>query len=171
MILELDKLLSEDTRLVGDEVVMVPDATGTEIRIDCRVEVGVRKAGESFYIHADLIGNLTTNCHKCLEEFQHRVTPSFDVVVQRSRTGVATESREGDDFISLPYGTTRFSLESYIYENLVLDIPMKILCRDDCRGLCSGCGVNLNAEKCRCDAPAEPGWDALKKLAKKQDDQ
>jgi uncharacterized protein len=169
MILELDKLLPEDTRLASNEVVTLPDADGEETRIECRVEVGVRKIGETFYIHVDLTGNLTTNCHKCLEEIQYCITPSFDVVVQRSRNGVGVESRENDDYVMVPYGTGEFSLDDYIYENLILDIPMKILCREDCRGLCPGCGVNLNAEACRCEAAADSRWDALKDLKHKQD--
>jgi uncharacterized protein len=42
-----------------------------------------------------------------------------------------------------------------IEEQVLLALPTRPLCREDCRGLCSGCGVNLNSEECACD-PAAP---------------
>jgi uncharacterized protein len=52
-----------------------------------------------------------------------------------------------------------------IRDTLVLALPMKLLCSEGCRGLCAGCGANLNEESCRCAAPgADPRWEALRKL-------
>jgi uncharacterized protein len=49
-------------------------------------------------------------------------------------------------------------------ETFILNMPSKTLCREDCRGLCSGCGVNLNYEKCRCKKEVDPRLAALAKL-------
>jgi uncharacterized protein len=52
-----------------------------------------------------------------------------------------------------------------IRDTLLLALPMKMLCTEDCRGLCAGCGANLNEEPCRCAASgADPRWEALRKL-------
>lgn len=49
-------------------------------------------------------------------------------------------------------------------ETFILNMPSKTLCREDCRGLCSGCGVNLNYEKCRCKKEVDPRLAALAKI-------
>ena len=49
-------------------------------------------------------------------------------------------------------------------EELVLALPAYALCDEGCAGLCVGCGVNLNSQKCACVKEVDPRWDALKKL-------
>ncbi|HQP29583.1 MAG TPA: DUF177 domain-containing protein, partial [Syntrophales bacterium] len=56
-------------------------------------------------------------------------------------------------------------LDPIVYEQILLQIPLKILCREDCRGLCPHCGANLNDGPCRCPEEAVDGrFSALKKL-------
>lgn len=163
MILDLEKL--SDERITGDELVLFRDAAGEENRIHCHVEVDVRRQGEMFYIHADLTGEFTACCHKCLESTPYRVSSSFELVVQTVDRRSRTEPISADgDFVTLPAGQNRLEFDPYIYENLMVEMPMTIACSDDCKGLCSRCGVNLNREKCRCDATRDPRWNKLGKL-------
>ena len=46
--------------------------------------------------------------------------------------------------------TVSIDLGEDLRQEIILDLPIKILCREDCKGLCRGCGVNLNKENCRC---------------------
>ena len=166
MILDLEKL-SSDERITGDEVVICPDVAGEENTVLCHVELDVRKNGDTYYIHVDLSGKIKTSCHKCLESASARVSPSFDLVVKRTTPRMAAEPEPpGEDFVRLPAGQNCLELDQYIYENLVVDIPMKITCREDCKGLCAGCGVNLNNESCLCKRAADPRWNELRKLNK-----
>jgi uncharacterized protein len=48
-------------------------------------------------------------------------------------------------------------LESIIREQIILTLPLKPLCSEDCRGLCTRCGVNLNQERCACKAETAAG--------------
>jgi uncharacterized protein len=164
MILDLEKLPS-DERISGDEVVLFRDIAGEENRIHCHVELDVRGQGDTFYIHADLSGEFSTPCHKCLESTQYKVSPSFELVVRKVNPRSEPEAISADDsFVRLPAGQSRLEIDQYIYECLLVDIPIRITCRDDCRGLCSGCGVNLNREKCRCSVAPDPRWNELRKL-------
>ena len=164
MILDFEKL-SSDERITRDEDVVFRDAAGEENRIRCHIDLNVRGAGETFHIHAELSGAFSTACHKCLESTSYNVAPSFDIVVQLADPHANSEPVPlGEDFVRLPAGQNRLALDQYIYENLVVDIPMKITCSDNCRGLCSGCGVNLNRETCRCRPVSEPGWNELRKI-------
>ena len=59
-------------------------------------------------------------------------------------------------------------LEDVLREQVLLALPLKAICRDDCRGLCPHCGRNLNHEQCTCAEPIEdPRWSALKDLREK----
>ncbi|MDM7934363.1 MAG: DUF177 domain-containing protein, partial [Methanothrix sp.] len=57
-------------------------------------------------------------------------------------------------------------LGDFIISELVLALPLRFICTEGCRGLCSGCGVNLNRETCRCEASGDP---RMKKLADLKD--
>jgi uncharacterized protein len=59
-------------------------------------------------------------------------------------------------------------LSDILAEQMLLILPMKVICRSDCRGLCPHCGANLNSEDCRCEArSADPRLAPLARL--KQD--
>ena len=52
-----------------------------------------------------------------------------------------------------------------VRQALMLEVPMKPLCSEECRGLCSSCGVNWNREICDCEKnDADPRWEGLMKL-------
>lgn len=165
MILDLDKVSHETERIEGDEVVGFHDVSGEENRIDCHVELSVRRNGATYYLETNLRGAFSTVCHRCLESTRFELNSSFRLVVQRSVARGEPEGPAGEgDFIRLPAGQARLSLDPYIHENLIVNIPMQICCSEDCRGLCSGCGRNLNREHCVCNGAADPQWDALRKL-------
>ena len=61
-------------------------------------------------------------------------------------------------------------LEDVLREQVLLAVPLKVVCRDDCKGLCPSCGVNRNAESCSCAPPlGDPRWSALKDIREKLD--
>ena len=52
-----------------------------------------------------------------------------------------------------------------VRQTLILAVPLKLLCRPECKGLCPQCGTNLNNETCSCTTvEADPRWDALRAL-------
>ena len=56
-------------------------------------------------------------------------------------------------------------LDEVVREQIYFSLPMKSLCREDCRGLCPVCGINLNKEECKCRREiGHPGFSELKKL-------
>lgn len=164
MILDLEKVTSGE-QIGGDEDVVFRDVWGEENRIHCHIELSVRRAGESFYIHADLTGVFTTPCHRCLEKTSHELNPAFELVVQRTHPrGRPEPIAAADDFVRLPAGQSRLDLEPYVYENLVVSIPMQLVCSDDCKGLCPTCGANLNRKTCQCGGSVDSRWNKLQEL-------
>jgi uncharacterized protein len=65
----------------------------------------------------------------------------------------------------VPEGLTFIDISDDVRQTAVLTIPLKVLCRDDCRGLCPKCGMNLNEQQCDCtDTVADSRWDTLRSL-------
>ncbi len=65
----------------------------------------------------------------------------------------------------LEAGATELDLAGPLREQFLLSVPEYPVCREDCRGLCPGCGANLNVEACRCSGESsDPRWAPLRAL-------
>ena len=168
MIIDLDKLPDSAVRITAEEKISVQGVAETDQIVDCRVDVTVRKSGEAFYFQVSIEGTFSTPCHKCLRPAKFDIRTQFELVVHRSGADTArADLSEDDDYVYIPDGEQQFSLDQPIYENLMVNIPMRIVCQEDCRGLCPNCGVNLNEESCTCPATVDSRWAALADLKKK----
>jgi len=168
MILDLKTLQESSGRVAGRDRVEFEDALGQTVALPCEVDVAYSQTGGSFYLHVRLAASYETTCHSCLEPVTYPLETEFDVVIRRGadRPGPETEEEEsGDDYITIGPKETEVSLHSFIHENVVVSIPIRIQCREDCRGLCPGCGTNLNHGECTCAPARDPRWDALRKLS------
>ncbi len=56
------------------------------------------------------------------------------------------------------------NLDELVREDILLSLPTKILCREDCKGICPYCGTNLNEKQCDCKKPVDPRLEALKQF-------
>lgn len=102
-------------------------------------------------------------CDRCTEEFDRTVSGEARAVFSSDKELVAMN--EADDIHYLAPEAKEIDLTAEIRETILLAVPMKMLCAENCRGLCAGCGVNLNTESCRCaPPPADFRWEALCKL-------
>jgi len=134
---------------------------------ECRVAVRaeVTKLGERYDVAARVTGEMFLECHRCLGRFPMPVDVSFDLVLQRGERAEPPAGVESDDFVVIPMtGGDAFDLFPRVREAMILEIPIKVLCREDCKGLCAKCGANLNEEACGCpEEPLDERWGPLKK--------
>ena len=121
-----------------------------------RVELEAELAGAEIHIVGRLATRLELTCARCLEPVGQPMAPSFDLLYRP----VATISREEevglkpqDAEIGFYTGEGLF-LADVVAEQVHLALPMKVVCREECRGLCPRCGANLNREPCRCGPSA-----------------
>jgi uncharacterized protein len=63
------------------------------------------------------------------------------------------------------YEESGLSLEDVVREQVLLSLPSRTLCKEDCKGLCPRCGQNLNLATCNCNPTSDPRWNALAGLA------
>lgn len=92
-------------------------------------------------------------CARCLEPVMEEVHREFDLFYQPLPKGTKPEEerlKDDDTEIGFFEGEGLF-LADVLKEQVLLSLPMKVICQSDCRGLCPHCGANLNHEQCRCD--------------------
>jgi uncharacterized protein len=112
---------------------------------------------------------LGLTCSRCLEPFAWPVDAAFDLRYQPSTLNTGEGEREivEDDLTTAFYDDDVIDLEQLMGEQFYLSLPMKPLCRQDCRGLCPSCGMNLNHSTCSCSREWEdPRLAALRALKK-----
>ena len=132
----------------------------------------------AFEIHKDkdkfrLVGTVATElelpCSRCLDPFRLPVVAPFDLRYLPFSAASADAEREvaDEDLETSYYRNDEIDLNDLLREQFYLAVPMKPLCREECRGLCPQCGTNLNAGACGC-APVweDPRLAALKELGR-----
>ena len=101
-------------------------------------------------------------CDRCATEFDSSVEFPLDVVLV---TEFSNEENE-DEWV-FPLEGDSADLEDIVRTVFVLNFDSKLLCKPDCKGLCCGCGRNLNYEACTCQKEIDPRFAALKQLLEK----
>ena len=89
-----------------------------------------------------------THCARCLADVEDTVRFLCEKTVADEKGLLRLENTENDDYVQIKGG--KLDLDAPICDEILLSFPMRILCSDDCRGLCAGCGADLNREVCRC---------------------
>lgn len=135
----------------------------------------VHKDRERYRLAGRVGATLELPCSRCVEPFTLGVKASFDqsYLPQSENAGEEDREVEEDDLASSFYRDDAIDLRQLIEEQFYLAIPMKPLCRPECKGLCPQCGANRNLEPCDCQTSWEdPRLAGLKALIteRKNDD-
>jgi len=105
-------------------------------------------------------------CSRCLVSTPLTVRREYRLIFDTREEAPAAGETELDDadLDTDDYPREGLDLRPILAEQVLLDLPMKPLCGDDCLGLCAQCGKNLNHEQCDCEAPVDPRLSALGEL-------
>lgn len=120
-----------------------------------RLQAVLRPSRQGIHCEGRLEATVFVPCSRCLEAYSLRIDKRFSVDYLPARlagTGGAQDMRIPSDELDVGYldSEGRLVLEDLAAEQIYLELPMKPICREDCEGLCAGCGANLNTEECRC---------------------
>ena len=112
---------------------------------DIEADVHLLPQGDGCLVRGTLRGSVNIPCDRCAEPFEHAVDLAFEEF--------ETVDKEGDEPSNLVVedGVTKLNLGSFLWELFALDLPIHPTCAENCKGLCPGCGVNLNETDCDCD--------------------
>ena len=149
--------------------VLPTDQTICRISAPVALDVVVRKDRMQFRLVGRVRTTIELACSRCLEDFDMPVAESFDVLYLPHTPAGSAEERmvEDDDLSTAFYEDNVIDLGQLMQEQCYLAVPMKPLCREDCQGLCSACGTNLNSSSCECRQTwADPRLAVLDQLRK-----
>lgn len=147
-------------RLTADDVEPVGLPRAPEISAGVRLE----RDGKTVNVIGDAHAALSPPCARCLKAVALSLDPHFDLhylpaVAEGAEGEVELDDDELDEYT---YTHDEIDVGAIVNEQLLLERPYKILCAEDCKGLCSLCGANLNDGPCGCKPVAKhPGLAAL----------
>ena len=99
---------------------------------------------------------LNLNCSRCLEDFQQPVTEELFVVFSPGLEDATEEELDAESVNQEFYIGEEIDLWPVIQEHLIMGLPVKPLCREECAGLCPVCGRNKNMDECGCRVQTVP---------------
>ena len=128
-------------------------------------EVKLSLWGERLCVEGKLGADLVLTCSRCLKPFPRKIQKGFEVEY-RPDPVVETEGEDlGLTYTDLKIGfyrDNRLDIRAVISEQIVLEIPMKPVCEEACKGLCDQCGADLNEGLCNCRPRSiDPRFEAL----------
>lgn len=128
---------------------------------------GPKEVIEDIRTRAQWHGDFEAPCARCLEAVRHALGGDFDLLFRPlgADAGPAERSLGAPDTEIGYYQGEGLVLEDVLREQVLLSLPARTLCRQDCKGLCPRCGRNRNTEPCACeDSSSDPRWSALSDL-------
>ncbi|MBI4636858.1 MAG: DUF177 domain-containing protein [Candidatus Rokubacteria bacterium] len=164
MIIRVSDIQAEGLSIT-DEAAVLPAFTEEGWHLD-RISLHLTRDGVDVLVQGEIGATVPQVCGRCVEPLQARVRAEVDVrVAPRPATGDTVELAP-DDLDTYFYAGDQLHLSALIETETTLALPMKPLCRADCRGLCPVCGGNRNVSVCACpERPPDPRLAVLKDLA------
>lgn len=129
---------------------------------------GPREFVEDIRLRAHFEGTFELLCARCLEPVLTPLQGEFDLIYRPAsvETGSGEHAISEDETEIGYYEKSGLLLEDAVREQVLLNLPGRALCRQECKGLCPQCGANRNATDCGCgESPADPRWRALAGIA------
>jgi uncharacterized protein len=137
--------------------------------LHARLEVTLRPERGGVRATGDVVATVRVECDRCLKPLEIDVTGQFDQRYVWDTPDAAPVERmvELEELDVERLLTPVLDVAVVAREQIELAAPIRIVCSEDCRGLCETCGADLNTTECGCDqTPVDPRWDALKNLKK-----
>jgi uncharacterized protein len=172
MRLDLSKIRAPRERFeqVFDPAALPGDGEMFRIVAPVSLAFEIVKDAQQFRLAGLVQTTLELPCGRCLEPLTWPVAAAFDLryqpVAEHLNAGTGPDREiEEDDLSTAFYENDEIDLGQLMQEQFHLSLPMKPLCRDECRGLCPVCGTNLNGTACSCTrAWEDPRLAVLKTL-------
>ena len=120
-----------------DSAITLPDAVySAPVSVMGTLTLG----GNAVFVEGEIEYSLNAKCSRCLDDVIFHNIVEFDERYSEDKT---------DDDAYL-YAKGLVDLTDMVNEKLLLSFPYSVLCKEGCKGICPGCGVNLNREECKC---------------------
>ncbi len=172
MIISLEKLIKREVNILDLNFSQKIDSIncwGKKIKIisPIQVEGQICATKEGMYLECEVQFSILDQCSRCLKEIEVNMNYPIKGFLVVDENHILEEE---DSFV---YNGDELDFKEIIENTFILNAPQKVLCDEDCKGLCSSCGVNLNEGECKCheiingEEFIDPRFAKLKNLLKK----
>lgn len=132
---------------------------------DLLIHIEMSKSQKGILLNCNVESEVKLFCDRCLAEYYETISVNFAL------SFIFGEQKEIDDenlyFISL--NEDKIDISPDIRDYLILGLPSKKLCSEECKGICPECGINFNEKDCNCTKEViNPVWEKLQKLKNKE---
>ncbi|MHB8057935.1 MAG: YceD family protein [Desulfuromonadaceae bacterium] len=130
-------------------------------------DMTVTREYENIRVSGRITAPLALACSRCLADYASFVDTNFTIFFRKGEISTPADEEELElgemDLLSSTYSGDEIDLTHEIEEQVAMEIPLKPLCSDSCKGLCHECGVDLNTSSCSCSKePVTLTFSALK---------
>ncbi|HET9216994.1 MAG TPA: DUF177 domain-containing protein [Terriglobia bacterium] len=129
------------------------------------------RVGEEIRVAGSLSTTLEMGCSRCLEPASTEIQKAFDLFFRESDEDLYDEDEvelSEEDTRTAFFNGTQLAIGDVLREQVFLALPMKVLCRVDCKGLCPVCGTNRNQNTCGCSVEVfSPHMEKLLEIKRK----
>ena len=141
-----------------EEVANYPALTALQESGECiflaplRLQLNVAREYDHIRAEGEVETRVRLACSRCLTEYETEIVSPFTIFYIPSAGGTQDEEVElaEQDLISVPFNGDEIDFTDEIAEQVLMEIPLKPLCKEECRGLCPNCGTDLNLADCSC---------------------
>ncbi|MGH7858258.1 MAG: YceD family protein [Candidatus Binatia bacterium] len=138
---------------VGEVNDLLSLSNSVDYRFTGAAEVSVKyyRSGEDLFFEGRLVSPVSGTCARCLESYPFEIDRGFTFVLKPAREATTAEPSLSEEDLALSfYSGEEVDLSPLLREEMLLSLPTRPLCREDCSGLCPRCGKNRNTAPCAC---------------------
>lgn len=126
----------------------------------------IENLGDRLRVAGEVKTKVELLCNRCMEVMSLEVKTPFSEIFSNYKDVVEEDQEEEISF----FEGDEIDIDAHIARAILLELPMKALCKEECKGLCPECGINLNFEKCQCvKETIDPRLLVLKKIMNQSD--
>jgi uncharacterized protein len=137
------------------------------LRVPANISGKVRLSGRELFVSGQVAAGVLIECDRCLKPLEVDVNSEFSLEYITGSEYESTKVAElGEEVMAVSvFDGESIDVDEIVREQLLLAIPTRRLCSEDCKGMCAECGADLNTVSCSCAAESiDPRWAALKNL-------
>lgn len=126
-----------------------------EFHSPATVELEYYRAGQELFFQGHLNGHVIGHCARCIEEYSFDLDTDFAFVLVPRPDAISGAAELTEDEVDIGYyDADLVDLTPVVREQIILALPTRPLCSEQCKGLCPQCGGNLNTNPCSCTVTA-----------------
>ena len=167
MKIKVDDIPEEGLEIKANQLVTLADDLSADVDLDINV---ILAAGDVL-ISGSATTSLPLDCSRCLKEFRSKLDLRLDLIYSSDADDLVEVHEVNPDEVDTgTFDGSELNLGEILAEQIMLSVPMKPLCIEQCKGICPKCGADLNETECGCETGSvDSRFQVLKEYLKKKE--